>query len=112
MDRVERGKRDGYESGRAGTVAAVLHPDEGDGAAQRSSQREPDRGAGGGVLRDVPVISKGAVWLLTVLAAFTVANLYYNQPLLPDIARTFGVSNGHAGIVAVLTQIGYAVGLI
>jgi predicted MFS family arabinose efflux permease len=58
------------------------------------------------------MISKGTVWLLTILAALTVANLYYNQPLLPDMARTFGTSNGQAGIVAVLTQVGYAVGLI
>ena len=58
------------------------------------------------------MISKTTVWLLTLLAAFTVANLYYNQPLLPDIARTYGVSNGSAGIVAVLTQIGYAIGLV
>jgi predicted MFS family arabinose efflux permease len=58
------------------------------------------------------VITPAAVWLLTVLAAFTVANLYYNQPLLPDIARTFGTSNGTAGAIATLTQIGYALGLI
>jgi predicted MFS family arabinose efflux permease len=58
------------------------------------------------------VISKTTVWLLTLLAAFTVANLYYNQPLLPDIARTFAVSNGQAGLIAVLTQVGYAIGLV
>jgi predicted MFS family arabinose efflux permease len=57
-------------------------------------------------------LSPATVWLLTILAALTVANLYYNQPLLPDIARSFGTSNGQAGIVAVLTQLGYAVGLV
>jgi predicted MFS family arabinose efflux permease len=57
-------------------------------------------------------LSPATVWLLTILASLTVANLYYNQPLLPDIARSFGTSNGQAGIVAVLTQVGYAVGLV
>ena len=57
-------------------------------------------------------MSSGTVWLLTILAGLTVANLYYNQPLLPDIARTYGVSNGSAGTVAVLTQVGYAIGLV
>jgi predicted MFS family arabinose efflux permease len=52
------------------------------------------------------------ILLLTVVAAFTVANLWYNQPLLPDIARTFHVSEGQAGMIAVLTQIGYAAGLL
>jgi len=32
------------------------------------------------------------VWLLALAAGVSVANLYYNQPLLPDIARAFGVS--------------------
>ena len=59
-----------------------------------------------------PELTSSTVILLTVLAAFTVANLYYNQPLLPDIARTFGASAGQAGIVAVLTQVGYAAGLV
>jgi predicted MFS family arabinose efflux permease len=59
-----------------------------------------------------PGLSSSTVLLLTVLAAFTAANIWYNQPLLPDIARTFGVSAGRAGIVAVLTQAGYAAGLL
>jgi predicted MFS family arabinose efflux permease len=59
-----------------------------------------------------PGLPASAILLLTVVAAFTVANLWYNQPLLPDIARTFRASEGEAGIVAVLTQVGYAVGLL
>jgi predicted MFS family arabinose efflux permease len=41
-----------------------------------------------------------------------VANLYYNQPLLSDIARTFQSSSRAAGAIATLTQAGYAVGLL
>ena len=52
------------------------------------------------------------VWLLTVGTAVSVANLYYNQPLLSDIARTFGVSPRAVGSIATLTQAGYAVGLL
>src|SRR5947209_20498174 len=40
-----------------------------------------------------------------------VANLYYAQPLLADIAHSFGASTGAAGLVVTLTQVGYAVGL-
>ena len=56
--------------------------------------------------------SRRLIWLLTVGTAVSVANLYYNQPLLSDIARTFGVSSRAAGSIATLTQAGYAVGLL
>jgi predicted MFS family arabinose efflux permease len=50
--------------------------------------------------------------MLTVAAGMSVANLYYNQPLLSSIAATFHASVASAGAVATLTQIGYAVGLL
>lgn len=40
------------------------------------------------------------------------ANLYYAQPLLPEIARSFRVTAQEVGWVPVLTQLGYAVGLL
>jgi predicted MFS family arabinose efflux permease len=42
----------------------------------------------------------------------TVANLYYIQPLLADIAKTFSVSESAVGFIATLTQLGYALGLL
>ena len=39
------------------------------------------------------------------------ANLYYAQPILDNIARTFGVGTAAAGLVVTLSQIGYALGL-
>jgi predicted MFS family arabinose efflux permease len=51
------------------------------------------------------------VLLLAFTAAATVANLYYAQPLLPEMARSLGVTAGTVGWVPVLTQVGYAVGL-
>jgi len=41
----------------------------------------------------------------------SVANLYYAQPVLDDIAKSFGTSSGTAGLVVTFAQIGYAVGL-
>jgi predicted MFS family arabinose efflux permease len=62
----------------------------------------------------VPVLppSRRLIWLLTVATGVSVANLYYNQPLLSDIARTFDASSRSAGSIATLTQAGYAVGLL
>lgn len=48
---------------------------------------------------------------MTIATGLVVANLYYNQPLLEDIARTFHTTRAKAGQVSVLTQIGYASGL-
>ena len=56
--------------------------------------------------------SRRLIWLLTVATGVSVANLYYNQPLLSDIARTFGSSPRAAGSIATLTQAGYAVGML
>ena len=39
------------------------------------------------------------------------ANLYYNQPMLADIGRTFHASPHETGLVATFTQIGYALGM-
>ncbi|MFD2325643.1 MFS transporter [Mucilaginibacter galii] len=52
------------------------------------------------------------LWTMTLATGFIVANIYYNQPLLGDIATTFRISNGEAGQIAMFTQIGYATGLL
>lgn len=52
------------------------------------------------------------MWIMTITTGFVVANIYYNQPLLGDIAHTYHVNNGKAGQVAMLTQVGYALGLL
>src|SRR3984957_10400628 len=38
--------------------------------------------------------------------------IYYNQPLLMEMGRTYGATAGRTGFVAVATQVGYAVGLL
>lgn len=57
-------------------------------------------------------LSPLVLWTLTVATGLVVANIYYSQPLLGDIAQAFKVSNGAAGQLAMLTQIGYATGLL
>ncbi|OTB02784.1 hypothetical protein M426DRAFT_322381 [Hypoxylon sp. CI-4A] len=50
--------------------------------------------------------------LLAFSGTFTVANLYYAQPILNVLARDFNVSYERASDVATLSQAGYAVGLL
>src|SRR5947207_9190926 len=52
------------------------------------------------------------VWLMAIAAGTVVANNYYCQPLLIDFAETFRSSQSEAGLIPVLTQAGYAVGLL
>ncbi len=57
-------------------------------------------------------LSKSKVLLMAIAAAVVVANLNYIQPLEPLIATTFAVSKATVGAVAMLTQLGYALGLL
>ena len=50
--------------------------------------------------------------LMAVATGLSVANCYYNQPLLGSMAKDFGVSDFSASMVATLTQIGYVTGLV
>ncbi|KAI0108096.1 MFS general substrate transporter [Daldinia grandis] len=50
--------------------------------------------------------------LFAFSGTFTVANLYYAQPILNVLARDFNVSYERASDVATLSQAGYAVGLL
>src|SRR5277367_3844975 len=51
------------------------------------------------------------VWLMATTVGVIVANIYYVQPLLADIAGTFGLTVTRAGTVAMLSQIGTAFGM-
>ena len=52
------------------------------------------------------------VFIIAVATGISVANLYYAQPLLHTLARSFDVSNGAAGTIITMTQLGYAAGLV
>jgi predicted MFS family arabinose efflux permease len=49
---------------------------------------------------------------LGLACAVGVSTIYYNQPLLLEMGRTYGVTPGETGFVAVATQVGYAVGML
>ncbi|MBL7736943.1 MAG: MFS transporter [Chitinophagaceae bacterium] len=49
--------------------------------------------------------------LMSVTAGVCVANIYYNQPLLKDMADSFHTSERIIGNMAVLAQAGYGLGL-
>ena len=52
------------------------------------------------------------IWFVTVAAAFSVANLYYAQPLAETIARDFGSDAAGVSSALVGTQLGYAAGML
>ncbi len=57
-------------------------------------------------------LDRRLVWLMAVASALSAANLYYVQPILADMGRSFHASSASIGFVATLTQLGYAVGLL
>ncbi|MCY2994622.1 MAG: hypothetical protein NTY19_43190, partial [Planctomycetota bacterium] len=57
-------------------------------------------------------LSASPVWVMAVACGIAVANLYYCQPLLAEIAQQFKVPERQMGIVSALTQVGYALGLL
>jgi predicted MFS family arabinose efflux permease len=50
--------------------------------------------------------------IMAIASALTVANVYFNQALLPAIATDFGVSPREAGLIATVSQLGYALGIL
>jgi predicted MFS family arabinose efflux permease len=57
-------------------------------------------------------LKRSTLLVMAGSSAITVANLYYNQPLLEQIRLSFGVSYDAIGWVPTLTQIGYAFGML
>lgn len=57
-------------------------------------------------------IPRHILLMMAVMAGFTVANLYYNQPLLDMICREMGIKQVEANLITVVTQVGYALGLL
>ena len=62
-------------------------------------------------LKENEGIERSLLITMAVVAGLTVANCYYNQPLLEMIRHDIGVSQHEANLITVVTQIGYALGL-
>lgn len=52
------------------------------------------------------------IWLMAISTGLIVANIYYAQPLLADIARDLHFSVTTAGLIAMLCQIGTVAGML
>ena len=62
-------------------------------------------------LKENEGIERSLLLAMAVIAGLTVANCYYNQPLLEMIRHDIGVSQHEANLITVVTQTGYALGL-
>jgi predicted MFS family arabinose efflux permease len=59
-----------------------------------------------------PSFSMGLNVLFAFAGCFTVANLYYNHPILDILAKDFGVTYEQASYIPTVAQAGYAAGLL
>ena len=59
-----------------------------------------------------PRFSMSLNFLFAFAACFTVANLYYNHPILNKLAEDFDISYERASLIPTMMQAGYAIGLV
>ncbi|WP_408583373.1 MFS transporter [Paraburkholderia tropica] len=59
-----------------------------------------------------PSISLGLTLIMAITCGMAVANIYYNQPMLGIIEKTFPQERSLTGFVPTMTQLGYALGLL
>lgn len=64
------------------------------------------------LLKENGGLPASVLWTLAIVAGISVANLYYNQPLLNMIRHELNVSEFKTNLIAMVTQIGYAAGLL
>jgi predicted MFS family arabinose efflux permease len=59
-----------------------------------------------------PDVSTGTILLLAAACGLLVANIYYAQPLIAEIAQSLGLAAGAAGLIVTMSQVGYGLGLL
>lgn len=64
------------------------------------------------ILEENKGIPASLLWMLAIISGISVANLYYNQPLLNVMSGDLQVSEFTANLIPMTTQIGYALGLL
>jgi predicted MFS family arabinose efflux permease len=62
--------------------------------------------------QEAPALSRMRLAVMTVAAGVSIANLYYNQPLLEQMEADLHAQAATAGLVPTLTQLGYALGML
>jgi predicted MFS family arabinose efflux permease len=56
-------------------------------------------------------LSRFQVMLMSVSAGVSVANIYFNQPILKEISASLNINETSAGFISILSQVGYGLGL-
>lgn len=56
-------------------------------------------------------LGRKIIWIMAITCGTVVANLYYNQPLLVVMQQSLQASTQAVGLIPMLTQIGYAIGI-
>lgn len=62
--------------------------------------------------QEAPGLSKRLIFLMACAVAASAANLYYNQPLLPVIARDLELDKATIGWIPGMNQVGYALAIL
>ena len=57
-------------------------------------------------------IPRKILFMMAIVSGLTVANLYYNQPLLEDIRKDTSINELQANLITFITQAGYALGYV
>ena len=57
-------------------------------------------------------IPRRILFMMSAVSGLTVANCYYNQPLLEEIRQHLGATAIEANLITFITQLGYALGLL
>jgi predicted MFS family arabinose efflux permease len=60
----------------------------------------------------LPDVSSSTILTLAAACGLLVANIYYAQPLIAEIAQSLGLATGAAGLIVTMSQIGYGLGLL
>lgn len=59
-----------------------------------------------------PLLTPALTFLFSLTSALAVANVYFAQPLLESMAKSFSVQSAAIGMVVTMTQVGYGAGLL
>jgi len=63
-------------------------------------------------LPTLPGVPAGSIPVLSIACGVMVGNIYLCQPVLAQMAQQFGIAEKAASLVAVATQVGYALGIL